>query len=237
MGDGMGKKKKGGSTNMESLNSSQHKAVTHGKGSVLVIAGAGSGKTRTLVHRMAWLLDKGVPPESILLLTFTRRAAQEMLHRAARISGQSCNQIVGGTFHASANMLLRRYGDHLGIGGGFTIIDRGDAEGIINLLRNSLGLSGADKRFPSKRIILNLLSGSINKSIELEELISHTQSHLVKFTNDIIKIRKEYEEFKLNNALMDYDDLLVNWHRLLAESALARMEIASLFRNSILALA
>ncbi|WP_339138146.1 MAG: UvrD-helicase domain-containing protein [Candidatus Electrothrix sp. GW3-4] len=118
-------KKKGGSVHMENLNPSQHKAVTYGEGPVLVIAGAGSGKTRTLVHRMAWLLDQGVPPESILLLTFTRRAAQEMLHRAARISGQSCNRVVGGTFHATANMLLRRHGHYLGFGGGFTIIDRG----------------------------------------------------------------------------------------------------------------
>jgi DNA helicase-2/ATP-dependent DNA helicase PcrA len=228
--DDMKKKREEGAVNMEGLNSSQYKAVTCGEGPVLVIAGAGSGKTRTLVHRMAWLLDQGVPPESILLLTFTRRAAQEMLHRAARISGQACNRVVGGTFHASANMLLRRYGHHLGFGGSFTIIDRGDAEGIINLLRNSLDLSGTGKRFPGKRVILNLLSGAINKSVELEKLIFETQHHLVEFTNDIINIRKNYEEFKLNNALMDYDDLLVNWQRLLAESALARMEISSLFR-------
>ncbi len=228
--DGMEKKKNEGTVNMEGLNSSQHKAVTHGEGPVLVIAGAGSGKTRTLVHRMAWLLDQGVPPESILLLTFTRRAAQEMLHRAARISGQACNRVVGGTFHASANMLLRRHGHHLGFGGGFTIIDRGDAEGIVNLLRNSLGLAGKEKRFPSKRVVLNLLSGAINKSRDVEDLIRETQSHLVEFTNDIVNIRKGYEEFKLNNALMDYDDLLVNWQRLLAESTLARMEISSQFR-------
>ena len=223
--------------NMESLNknlnSSQYKAVTHGEGPVLVIAGAGTGKTRTLVHRMAWLLDQGVPPESILLLTFTRRAAQEMLQRAAHISGSSCRYVVGGTFHATANMLLRRQGHSIGFGDGFTILDRGDAEGIINLLRASLGFSGAGrtgKRFPTKRVILNLLSGAINKSVALEDLISRTQSHLVKFTEDILAIRKGYKEFKLNNALMDYDDLLVNWQRLLAESVEARMEISSRFR-------
>ncbi|MCI5165913.1 MAG: ATP-dependent helicase [Candidatus Electrothrix sp. GM3_4] len=219
-----------GAVDMESLNPAQHKAVIHGEGPVLVIAGAGSGKTRTLVHRMAWLLDQGVPPESILLLTFTRRSAQEMLHRAARLSGQSCNRVVGGTFHATANMLLRRHGHHLGFGSRFTIIDRGDAEGIINLLRNSLGLSGAGKRFPTKRVILNLLSGAINKSVELEDLIYETQSHLIEFARDIINVRKGYEEFKLNNALMDYDDLLINWQRLLGESVMARTEIASQFR-------
>ncbi|XCN72202.1 MAG: ATP-dependent helicase [Candidatus Electrothrix aestuarii] len=223
-------KKQGGAVETESLNPSQYRAVTHDEGPVLVIAGAGSGKTRTLVHRMAWLLDQGVPPEAILLLTFTRRAAQEMLHRAARISGQSCTRVVGGTFHATANMLLRRYGHHLGFGAGFTIIDRGDAEGVVNLLRNSLGLAGAGKRFPSKRVILNLISGAINKSVNLEDLIFDTQGHLVEFSDDILRIRKDYEEFKLNNALMDYDDLLVNWQRLLSESTLARGEIASQFR-------
>lgn len=213
------------------LNKEQLKAVQHQDGPALIIAGAGSGKTRTLVYRTAWLLDQGVPPESVLLLTFTRRAAQEMVHRAARISGRSCNRVVGGTFHATANMLLRRHGHHLGFGGGFTIIDRGDAEGIITLLRNSLGLSGADKRFPGKRIILNLLSGAVNKSIDLEELIFDTQHHLVKFTDDILNIRKEYAAFKLNNGLMDYDDLLVNWRRLLSKSPRARQEIASQFRH------
>ncbi|MCI5224166.1 MAG: hypothetical protein D3924_16220, partial [Candidatus Electrothrix sp. AR4] len=214
----------------DSLNTAQFKAVTHEDGPVLVIAGAGSGKTRTLVHRMAWLLEQGVCPESILLLTFTRRAAQEMLHRAAQISSQSCNRVVGGTFHASANMLLRRHGHHLGFSAGFTIIDRGDAEGIVNLLKSSLGLSGGGKRFPSKRVILNLLSGAVNKSRSLEDLIFDTQPHLVEFTDGILTIQKEYSEFKLNNGLMDYDDLLVNWRRLLSESDQAQQEVSSQFR-------
>ncbi|XOF32883.1 MAG: ATP-dependent helicase [Candidatus Electrothrix sp. YB6] len=212
------------------LNAAQRRAVTHGDGPVLVIAGAGSGKTRTLVHRMARLLDRGVEPESILLLTFTRRAAQEMLNRATRISGHSCSRVVGGTFHATANMLLRRHGHHLGFGSGFTIIDRGDAEGIINLLRTSLGLSGAGKRFPGKRVILNLISGAVNKSRPLEDLLFENHSHLLEFTDDILNVRKEYREFKLNNGLMDYDDLLVNWHRLLSESDQAQQEICSQFR-------
>ena len=144
------------------LNEAQHAAVTHGEGPVLVIAGAGSGKTRTLVYRMAYLIEQGVAPESILLLTFTRRAAQEMLWRASRLTGRACQRINGGTFHATSNMLLRRHGHHLGLGSGFTIIDRGDAEGIINLLKSSLGLAGRGKRFPSKRIIMNLLSGQVN---------------------------------------------------------------------------
>jgi DNA helicase-2/ATP-dependent DNA helicase PcrA len=119
----------------DALNDAQYTAVTHGNGPVLVIAGAGSGKTRTLVYRMAYLIEQGIPPESIMLLTFTRRSAQEMLYRAAQLTDQSCRRVIGGTFHATSNMLLRQHGHHLGFPPGFTIIDRGDAEGIINLIK------------------------------------------------------------------------------------------------------
>ena len=214
----------------DTLNEAQYNAVTHGEGPVLVIAGAGSGKTRTLVYRMAYLIQQGIAPESILLLTFTRRSAQEMLWRASQITDQSCGRIPGGTFHATANMLLRRHGHHLGFGSGFTIIDRGDAEGIINLIKSSLGLAGAGKRFPSKRIILNLLSGSINKARPIEDLVFESHIHLSEFIDDFHTIRTHYAQFKTDHGLMDYDDLLVNWQRLLAESEQARQEVCSRFR-------
>ncbi len=219
------------SLDTSALNEAQHAAVTHGEGPVLVIAGAGSGKTRTLVYRMAYLIEQGVAPESILLLTFTRRAAQEMLWRASRLTDQACRRIVGGTFHATSNMLLRRHGHHLGLGSGFTIIDRGDAEGIINLLKSSLGLAGKGKRFPSKRIIMNLLSGQVNKNRSLEDLVLDQHAHLAEFIDDFRTIRKHYTEFKLEHGLLDYDDLLVNWHRLLTESGPARDEICSRFAH------
>lgn len=215
----------------QELNEAQYEAVTHGTGPLLVIAGAGSGKTRTLVYRMAYLLEKGVDPGSILLLTFTRRAAQEMLWRAGSLVNQSCQKIVGGTFHATSNMLLRRYGHYLGFGSNFTIIDRGDAEGIINLIKSSLGLSGAGKRFPSKRMIMNILSGAINKSRSVEELVYDQHMHLSEFLDDIYRIRDEYIHFKTDHGLMDYDDLLVNWHRLLNESEEARQSVTSQFTN------
>jgi len=217
--------------NRDALNEAQFEAVTHENGPLLVIAGAGSGKTRTLVYRVAHLIEKGVAPESILLLTFTRRAAQEMLWRAGRISHQSCRLVVGGTFHATSNMLLRRYGRHLGFTPGFTIIDRGDAEGIINLIKASLGLAGAGKRFPSKRMVMNILSGSINKSRSVEDLVYDQHLHLSEFLDDLYKIQDHYSRFKIDHGLMDYDDLLVNWHRLLTESADARQEITSLFTH------
>jgi DNA helicase-2/ATP-dependent DNA helicase PcrA len=214
----------------EALNEAQYAAVTHGEGPVLVIAGAGSGKTRTLVYRMAYLLEQGVAPESVLLLTFTRRAAQEMLWRATQISSQSCRRVMGGTFHATSNMLLRQHGHQLGFGSGFTIIDRGDAEGIINLLKSSLGLAGAGKRFPSKRVIINLLSGSINKARPIEDLVFESYIHLSEFIDDFHTIRKHYNQFKLDHGLMDYDDLLINWQRLLVESEQARREVCSRFK-------
>ena len=212
------------------LNEAQYAAATHGNGPILVIAGAGSGKTRTLVYRMAYLLQQGVTPESIMLLTFTRRAAQEMLYRATKLSNQSCRRVIGGTFHATANMLLHQYGQYLGFPPGFTIIDRGDAEGIINLIKSSLGFTGAGKRFPSKRVIMNLISGSINKARPLEELVFENQIHLSEFIDDFHAIRDHYNQFKLDHGLMDYDDLLVNWQRLLAESEEAGTLISDRFQ-------
>lgn len=216
---------------LEGLNESQYDAVTTTKGPVLVIAGAGSGKTRTLVYRVAHLIDQGIAAESILLLTFTRKASQEMLWRAGRLLNDSCNGVVGGTFHGIANMLLRRYGSYLGFSSSFTIIDRADAEGIVNLLKASLGLNVRDKQFPAKRMLVNMLSGSINKSIDLEELIFSQYKHLSHHIDDILTLEKHYREFKFDHGLMDYDDLLVNWKRLLEEIPEARENIAARYSH------
>ena len=217
--------------NLEDLNPAQYEAVIRTEGPVLVIAGAGSGKTRTLVYRVAHLLEKGVSPEKILLLTFTRKSAQEMLWRAGRLLNDSCSRVVGGTFHGTANLLLRRYGSYLGFGSNFTIIDRSDAEGIINLLKSSLGLTGRDLQFPSKRVIINMISGSVNKSIPLEDLLFEQYAHLTEHTDDLLRLQKHYQDFKFTHALMDYDDLLVNWKRLLAEVPEARQVIASRYSH------
>ncbi len=217
-------------TYREELNEAQYEAVTATEGPVLVIAGAGSGKTRTLVYRVAHLIQKGVEPESILLLTFTRKSSQEMLWRAGRIISDSCTRVTGGTFHSVANMLLRRYGGHLGFGSGFTIIDRGDAEGIVNLLKSSLDLSAPRKQFPSKRAIINMISGAVNKARPLEDLIFDEYSHLAEFTDDILLLQKHYQSFKFDHGLMDYDDLLVNWKRLMVEVIEAREDISTRYR-------
>jgi DNA helicase-2/ATP-dependent DNA helicase PcrA len=217
--------------NLDELNPAQREAVTSTEGPLLVIAGAGSGKTRTLVYRVAYLLEQGVRPENILLLTFTRKASQEMLWRAGQLLNETCRRVVGGTFHGIANMLLRRHGHHLGFGSSFTIIDQGDAEGIINLLKGSLGLTGRDLQFPTKRVLVSILSGSVNKSMDLEDLIYEQYAHLSEHVEAIVSIEKHYKEFKFNNGLMDYDDLLVNWKRLLAEVPEARAEIAARYSH------
>ena len=152
------------------LNTQQLAAVTAGEGPALVIAGAGSGKTRTLVFRVAYLIESGVNPASILLLTFTRKAAQEMLKRVGMLIGSQSDRVCGGTFHSVANLLLRRYGRPIGLEPGFTILDRGDAEDLISLLRAQHGLHDKDKRFPRKGTIAEIFSKVENTLQSLEEV-------------------------------------------------------------------
>jgi DNA helicase-2/ATP-dependent DNA helicase PcrA len=208
----------------EGLNPPQREAVRTIDGPVLVIAGAGSGKTRTLVYRVAHLIEQGVQPERILLLTFTRKASQEMLHRATQLLDESCNRVTGGTFHAVASVLLRRYGHHLGYSANFTILDRSDSEGIVNLLKSSLDLrdsvqspldGGTDRKFPSRKVIINILSQMVNKRQSLIDVVNQRYAHLTDFIGDLEQINQHYAKFKLEHNLMDYDDLLVNLQRVL----------------------
>src|SRR2546427_10830989 len=135
------------------LNPGQLAAVKAVDGPILVIAGAGSGKTRTLVYRVARLVESGVPAGAILLLTFTRKAAEEMLRRASALVGGNCAQVAGGTFHSFAHLTLRRYGRIVGLDSGFTILDRSDSEDVVNLLRTAMGLARKEKRFPRKQAL------------------------------------------------------------------------------------
>ncbi len=215
----------------KALNEAQYEAVTTVSGPVLVIAGAGSGKTRTLVYRLAHLVEQGVPPEQILLLTFTRKAAQEMLHRASLLLDDSCRRVMGGTFHATANLLLRRYCRHLGYAANFTILDQSDAEGIVNLLKSSLNLGGENKRFPSKRVVISILSKSVNKGMAIDELVEAEYGHFHDFAGDLQTIAQHYRRFKLEHSLMDYDDLLVNWRRILEEFPEVHDELANRFSH------
>src|SRR6266513_35446 len=153
------------------LNPGQLAAVKAVDGPILVIAGAGSGKTRTLVYRVARLIESGIPPEAILLLTFTRRAAQEMLQRVGALIGVRSDKVTGGTFHSVANLLLRRYGKAIELEPGFTILDRGDTEDVINLLRTQYGLNDKAKRFPRKNTIAEIFSKAVNKMLPVEDVV------------------------------------------------------------------
>ncbi len=153
----------------ELLNPAQLEAVCHREGPLLVVAGAGSGKTRTLIYRVARLIESGVPPGALLLLTFTRRAAQEMLRRVEDLLGDRARGVAGGTFHSFANAVLRRYGAALGLKPNFTILDRSDMEDVINLIRTRLGLASRERRFPKKSTLAEVISMARNKRRSLHD--------------------------------------------------------------------
>src|SRR6185369_11252674 len=200
------------------LNPAQLEAATTLDGPILVIAGAGSGKTRTLVYRVARLVESGVNPGHVLLLTFTRKAAEEMLRRAAALVGASCEQVAGGTFHSFANSVLRRTARRLGLLPNFTILDRGDSEDVVNLLRSRAGLDRKERRFPRKGAILELFSMAVNRSTSVPELVETTYGHLADHLEDLLRLEQEYRTYKRERSLVDYDDLLVLLRDVLRDS-------------------
>ena len=197
---------------LDGLNREQLEAVTHGDGPLLVIAGAGTGKTRTLACRVAHLIGRGVSPDRILLLTFTRRAAAEMLSRADQMSGmKTSSRVWGGTFHAVSNRLLRIYGRALGLPPDFTVMDQGDAADMMNLIRNELGLAKQKKRFPRKQTLVNIYSRTVNARDKLTDVL---ERHFPWCQDDVEGIREifdRYVERKRANNVLDYDDLLMFW--------------------------
>jgi DNA helicase-2/ATP-dependent DNA helicase PcrA len=212
------------------LNPAQLEAVTTTSGPVLVVAGAGSGKTRTLVFRVARLVEQGVDPHAILLLTFTRKASAEMLRRAAALLDGRCEEVAGGTFHSFANLVLRRHGNAVGLQSSFTILDRGDAEDILGLLRTRLGLDKKDKRFPRKQTIAEMFSMAVNKSRALPDLLDDTYPHLLEHTDALVALQSGYRAFKAERHVVDYDDLLVKLHELLREHDALRRQLSQRHR-------
>jgi DNA helicase-2/ATP-dependent DNA helicase PcrA len=212
------------------LNPAQYEAVVTTDGPILVVAGAGTGKTRTLVYRVAHLVEAGVDPAQILLLTFTRKAAGEMLRRASLLLDGRCDRVAGGTFHSFANTTLRRYGRVLGLDSNFTILDRGDSEDVINLLRANLGLDKKDKRFPRKQAIAEMCSMAINKSVPLPQLIEEEYSHLLDHLPQLIELHERYVAYKAERQLLDYDDLLVKLRDLLLNHPETRERLSRVYR-------
>jgi DNA helicase-2/ATP-dependent DNA helicase PcrA len=197
------------------LNENQLSAVTFRRGPCLVIAGAGSGKTRTLVYRVAWLIESGVSPSSILLLTFTRKAAREMLDRAAALVGGGTEKVAGGTFHSFAASILREYAAAIGFSPSFTILDRADGEDIINFIRGRMGLVDRERRFPKKETIGEIFSKAVNRAVPVTSVIEQEYPHFTHETGPLLEILAAYTEYKEAHMLMDYDDLLVHMVRLL----------------------
>jgi DNA helicase II / ATP-dependent DNA helicase PcrA len=214
----------------EALNPQQLAAAVHRDGPLLVIAGAGSGKTRTLIYRVARLIESGVPAGAILLLTFTRRAAQEMLHRVEQLIGERGGQVSGGTFHSFANQVLRRYGNVIGLKPSFTILDRSDMEDVINLLRSRMGLGSKERRFPKKGAIAEAISMARNKNRALKEELEFDFPHLLEHEKDLIALAEQYETYKRERGVLDYDDLLFRLAELLSCHENVRRRLSDTYR-------
>ncbi|TVQ65674.1 MAG: ATP-dependent helicase [Balneolaceae bacterium] len=209
------------------LNEQQFRAVFHESGPALVIAGAGTGKTRTLVYRVARLVESGCDPSSITLLTFTRRAADEMMQRAAAVLDERCQRIRGGTFHHYCSQLLHQYAEHIGYPGNFTILDSSDAMECIQLIRSRAGLDTKKKRFPKKSTLYSIFSSAVNRQMDIQEVLEADYPQFISLGEEIAGIEQGYRKYKEDNHVMDFDDLLLKTSGLLSESDEVRRKVAS----------
>ena len=212
------------------LNPAQYQAVTSVNGPYLVVAGAGTGKTRTITFRVAYLVELGVRPESILLLTFTRRAAQEMLRRAASLLDSRCEKVAGGTFHSFANITLRQYAPLIKFEPSFTILDQGDAEDVVNLLRTQMKLDTLKRRFPRKQTLFDIFSKSVNTMSTIKHILKEEYPHFEDYLEEITSLHATYTKYKTQHNLMDYDDLLLHLRTLLRDHEQVRRALSDRYR-------
>lgn len=213
------------------LNEAQFAAATAGDGPVLVVAGAGTGKTRTLVYRVAYLIETGVPPEQILLLTFTRRAAREMLGRGAALLDGRCERVRGGTFHAICLHVLRRYAERIRYPRNFTILDASDAADVIDLLRTEAGLHRSSKRFPKKNTLQAAFSAAASRAAPLAEIVASEYPQFVEHLDAMGELASRFETYKRRHGMMDYDDLLARTVELCEADPAAHRLVASANRH------
>ena len=197
---------------LEQLNPEQRAAVTHRGGPLLILAGAGTGKTATLCTRVAWLLAGGVPAPRILLLTFTRRAAREMTQRAhvlARRVAPDAGRVLGGTFHSIAHRMVRLHASSLGLGQGFSLLDAADACDLMDLVREELGQAAGRRRFPRAQTMLDIYSRAINASAPLAAVLAEAFPWCEEHRDALAQCFRAYGARKRALALLDLDDLLL----------------------------
>lgn len=218
---------------LEGLNPRQRDAVTHGDSPLLIIAGAGTGKTTTLAHRVAWLVANGADPGRILLLTFTRRAAAEMVRRAeTALAGKgegtsnaqrslALGRVWGGTFHAVATRLLRMYAKTMDLAPGFTILDRSDSEDLMNVLRTETKVASSKKRFPNKGTCVDIYSRCVNANEPLKKVLKDRFPWCEQWHEGLAVLFSAYVDRKETDATFDYDDLLLYWQAMLEDDSTA----------------
>ena len=211
------------------LNEAQFKAVTTTEGPLLIVAGAGTGKTRTLVYRVARLVEMGAKPESILLLTFTRRAAASMLTRAASLADARCQRVSGGTFHSLGHSVLRKYPELAGVQRNFTVLDQSDTEDLIDLLRRQIKLT-RERHFPRKRTIAAIFSMMVNKVQTMKQVLNNEYPQFTDERLNLETLFKSFEEFKRARHMLTYDDLLVRLREALESSQELRERLSDQYR-------
>jgi len=212
------------------LNEQQLAAVTAPPGPALVIAGAGSGKTRTLIYRVAYLFEQGIPPERILLLTFTNKAAREMMRRVADLLGQELAALWGGTFHAIGNRILRRHAGLLGFEPDFTILDREDAKHLITTCLAESTIDFKATRFPKAEVLGEIFSLALNTDRSVAEVLEQEYGFFTNVGSQIESLQQSYQSRKRASNAMDFDDLLALWLRLLREQAELREQYQRRFQ-------
>ena len=213
------------------LNREQLEAVFAPDGPILVIAGAGSGKTRVVTYRVARLLERGVSPNSILLLTFTNKAAREMLHRVEHLLKIDTRYIWGGTFHHIGNLILRHHSKLVDFKGNFTILDNEDAKDLIEVVTKEAKLDSKERRFPKGQVLREVFSYAVNTMDTVEETVRERFPYLLDIVDEIEFLQKRYVDKKRSVNAMDFDDLLALWHRVLAENEELRRHYASVFSH------
>lgn len=212
------------------LNESQYEVVTDSEGPCLVLAGAGSGKTRTLIYRVAYLLEKGVHAEEILLVTFTNKAANEMKARVESLLKAQSKGLWCGTFHHIGNRTLRMYGSHIGLSSDFGILDDEDSRDLVKACMKQFESKTRDAKFPKPSVVQSVMSFSVNAKKPIREVVLRNYPHLAQFAGDFEKIHALYNEKKGRTNNLDYDDLLVKWIELLTKSPEVRDKLTRQFR-------